>query len=352
MKRLRWVVQKDLWNEKGYRQLLDALEGRGIPHDVVTVRPFIHDFRPEIRPEGPTIVMGWEGFGIRARALGWRPGAYLSTNLDQRIWMTEWGSRCLNSDSVIGRLADVPTDRGQIFIRPVLDDKSFAGRLDTPETLASWKEDLAAVVAGMEEGESLPTVTLDTTVAWASPKTILAEWRFFVVGGVVVTGSRYQRNGRSSHARMTRPDIESPQWSSTLEPDPWTFAQEAAEWWSPLPNFVIDVADTPDGLRIIECGCLNAAGWYDSDVAALVDAIEAYERGRVHAPFQKGDAVHHVTGSGVVNGIYHERMLTDLHVYHDLEGRRCAGPAAGDRAEGIHPGHDPGGASAWFENDL
>jgi len=352
MKRLRWVVQKDLWNEKGYRQLLDALEARGIPHDVVTVRPFIHDFRPEIRPEGPTIVMGWEGFGIRARTLGWRPGAYLSTNLDQRIWMTEWGSRCLNSDSVIGRLADVPTDRGQIFIRPVLDDKSFAGRLDTPETLASWKEDLAAVVAGMEEGESLPTVTLDTTVAWASPKTILAEWRFFVVGGVVVTGSRYQRNGRSSHARMTRPDIESPQWSSTLEPDPWTFAQEAAEWWSPLPNFVIDVADTPDGLRIIECGCLNAAGWYDSDVAALVDAIEAYERGRVHAPFQKGDAVHHVTGSGVVKGIYHERMLTDLHVYHDLEGRRCAGPAAGDRAEGIHPGHDPEGASAWFENDL
>ena len=349
---LRWVVQKDLWNEKGYQQLLDALDERRIPYDVVRVRPFIHDFQPVIEPTGPVVVMGWEGFGIRARSLGWRPGAYLSTNLDQRIWMREWGDRCLNADSVVCRLGDVPEDHEEIFIRPVLDDKSFSGRLDTPASLAKWKAELAAVVASIEAGESMPTVTLDTVVAWASPKTILNEWRFFIVGGVVVTGSRYQSGGRSSQERMTLPDRTSSEWASSIEPDVWGFAQDAAEWWRPHPNFVLDVAETPDGLRIIECGCLNAAGWYDSDVSLIVDAVQEYERGRTRPPFDKGDAVHDVTKSGCINGTYVEPMFGGLHAYEDLEGTRCAAEIAGDRCEGLHPGHDPEGVGAWFEDDL
>lgn len=351
MSTLKWVVQKDLWNETGYHDLLAALESRGIPYDVVTVRPFIHDFRPEIRPEGPVVVMGWEGFGIRARSLGWRPGAYLSTNLDQRIWMKEWGDHCLNADAVVCRLGDVPEDRGDVFIRPVLDDKSFAGRVDTPASLAGWKSELTAVVAGMEPDESLPTVTLDTIVAWASPKRIDAEWRFFVVGGVVVTGSRYQSCGRSSKKRMVRPDPQFPEYGRTTEHDPWTFAQDRADWWQPLPNFVIDIAETPDGLKVIECGCLNAAGWYDSDVAAIVDAVQAYERGRIHPPFERGDAVHHVTGSDIVNGTYLEPFVGGLHAYQDMEGNRCGGEIAGDKVDGLHPGHDPQGSPRWIESD-
>jgi hypothetical protein len=274
MKNLRWVVQKDLWNEKGYHALLDTLNERGIPHDIVKVIPFSHHFTPELHPDSPVVVMGWEGFGIRARELGWRPGAYLSSNLDQRIWLEAWGHLCLNADSEIGRLGDAPEDRGEVFLRPVLDDKSFAGRLDTPESLAQWKADLTRVVAGMLPDESEPTVTVETIVSWSSPKRILAEYRFFLVGRTVVTGSRYQMAGRSANRLVVDPDA----LPDGVGAAAWTCAQAAADLWSPLDNFVLDVAETDEGLRIIECGCLNAAGWYDSDVARIVDAVEQYER--------------------------------------------------------------------------
>ena len=278
MKHLHWVIQQDLWNETGYRQILDALAARNIPHDIVKVKPFIHTFVPEISPTGPTIVMGWEGFGVRAKSLGWSPGAYLSENLDQRIWLRTWGDHCLNADSSLGRLGDVPVDGGELFIRPVLDDKSFAGRLDSPKSLIKWKEDLAKLVKSMHPGEEIPTVTLDTIVSWASPKLITEEWRLFVVGGKVITGSRYQLHGRSTKGRMFDPATYDSRDGQALASSPWAFAQRCVDEWRPTDNFVIDIAQTPNGLKIVECGCLNAAGWYDSDVSAIVDAIEDYER--------------------------------------------------------------------------
>lgn len=273
MTNLRWVVQKDLWNEKGYHALLDVLSDRGIPHDIVKVIPFSHEFTPDLAPEGPVVVMGWEGFGIRARKLGWRPGAYLSTDLDQRMWLGRWGDLCLNADSTIGRLGDAPEDSGEIFLRPVLDDKSFSGRLDTPESLAQWKADLTKVVDGMLPGESMPTVTVDTIVSWSSPKRILSEYRFFIVDGTVVTGSRYQQGGRSANRLVEEPSRDAAGFGA----EAWRFAQGASDLWRPHDNFALDVAETDLGLKVIECGCLNAAGWYDSDVARIVDAVQAYE---------------------------------------------------------------------------
>lgn len=278
---LRWIVQEDLWNEAGYARLIRALEERDIPHLVVRVRPFIHDTVPPVPPGGSTIVMGWGGFAEKAVKSGWTPGAYVSERLDQRHWQRAYGEHCLNHDSEIGILANVPEDR-TLFLRPVLDDKSFAGFVATPEAITSWKEGIRSALAGKREDEQDPTVLPTTIVAWAAPKTILAEHRFFVVGRTVVTGSRYQLAGRSSK-RLNNPDREpsvgDPQW---LSPDSEVraFAQRMVDLWSPIDNFVIDVAQTDDGLRVIELGSLNSAGWYESDVAALVDAVETYEAAR------------------------------------------------------------------------
>lgn len=43
------------------------------------------------------------------------------------------------------------------------------------------------------------------------------------------------------------------------------------------PRFVIDVCDTPDGLRIVEINTINCAGFYAGDIQRLVAALEVLE---------------------------------------------------------------------------
>jgi uncharacterized protein YuzB (UPF0349 family) len=52
------------------------------------------------------------------------------------------------------------------------------------------------------------------------------------------------------------------------------FAEAMVENWQPDRAFVIDVASTDEGYKVIEYNCLNSAGFYASDVAKIVNAIE------------------------------------------------------------------------------
>ena len=36
----------------------------------------------------------------------------------------------------------------------------------------------------------------------------------------------------------------------------------------------MDIAETPDGLKIIEVNNLNSAGWYKGNVQKLIEALE------------------------------------------------------------------------------
>jgi len=44
--------------------------------------------------------------------------------------------------------------------------------------------------------------------------------------------------------------------------------------WSPDVGFVLDIADTPEGFKVIEVNCLNASGFYACDMAKVVFALE------------------------------------------------------------------------------
>lgn len=41
------------------------------------------------------------------------------------------------------------------------------------------------------------------------------------------------------------------------------------------PAYVMDICRTDDGLRLLETNCINAAGFYASDVVRLASAIDA-----------------------------------------------------------------------------
>jgi hypothetical protein len=144
-----------------------------------------------------------------------------------------------------------------MFIRPCDDLKLFSGTMMNPGEFDAWKERIM-------NSDSVMTVTGETWVYVAKPKTILREYRFYVVNGKVITGSLYKLGDRITH------DLP-------VEHGAWDFAERMINTWSPHRVFVIDIAETSKGYKVIEINCANSAGFYKCDMSKFVQAVNELE---------------------------------------------------------------------------
>lgn len=145
-------------------------------------------------------------------------------------------------------------------MRPLLDDKSFAGGLFSAAELAKFQRGVARIAA--EPGATLHPSDL---VVVAAPKPIWAEFRLFVINGEVVTGSQYKVH---DHLAVT----------AAMPDEVWTFARRCADRWNPNPAYALDIALTPTGLRALEINSANSAGFYAADLARFVAAVNQLEK--------------------------------------------------------------------------
>ena len=252
---MHWVIQNNLYNEDGFTRLIDALVKMDIPHSIHKVIPFVRELYPDIDPDGKVVVMGSYSMSYIAQARGWTPGTFLNENFEFIKQVVHW-DRMLNDDAWLGPLRFATVFDEPMFIRPTNDGKSFAGTVMDAYELEAWKRQILAL-----DSEDCPTVTGDTRVMVCRKKKIYNETRCWIVDEKVVTGSVYKVGTRvicDSHVRK-----------GVIK-----FAEKQARIWSPHRAYVMDVADTPEGLKIIEVNNLNSSGFYAADVQKLVFAIE------------------------------------------------------------------------------
>lgn len=251
-----WILQSNLVKESQVRPFAEAFRDQGIEFQDVAIVPFADQFMHEpnlvdqrVIPYGTTTLMRI------AIQRGWR-GLFWNDQFQAPMWSIKRRDM-LNQDAVFmtARQAqhDFTHERSSHdwFVRPTEDFKAFSG------TVGSGSE-LAALMAGGEGSQF--NFTPDTMVAISHPKEILQEWRYFVVGGKVISGSTYRMNG----ARVVQRETD----ASQLE-----IAQRLADVWLPHPVCVMDVARTGDGHKVVEFNCLNASGVYDHDVPSIVRAV-------------------------------------------------------------------------------
>ncbi|MBW3243342.1 ATP-grasp domain-containing protein [Epibacterium sp. DP7N7-1] len=195
------------------------------------------------------IVYGGHPFleALRAAMPSWSPGIFHHPDLlSSQELIAALGPLSLNQGSQFMRLEDVSARiaaGARLFLRPDRADKSFAGGIFTSNDL-----------------EKLPPLP-DLPVTVSEPKMILAEYRFVVVETKIITGSQYARGGRLD----IRQDVD----TQCQE-----LAAEAARIYAPTPAFICDVAETPDGPRVVEYNSFSAAGLYACDAQAIVKAME------------------------------------------------------------------------------
>lgn len=248
---MHWVVQQSIFKPGNYTLLVDALDAMGIGYTSVAIRHGTVEMTPDVNVEGKVYVCGAIRLAQIARDKGWVPGSFLNQYFAFHHWREALGTELLNYAMSAGRLADVAAPReGRFFIRPAEDNKAFDGNVIDAEMLADWRRDPAK------------TQLLAMEVIVSPVRQIYREYRLFVVNNEVVTGSVYKVGGK-------------PHISSDIEDDVRAYARKIISRWTPAESLVIDIALTPEGFKVIEFNNINSSGFYASDVARYVQAIQA-----------------------------------------------------------------------------
>lgn len=256
-----WIIQNNLYNEEGYEELVKTIEGNHISHQFVKVIPFTDDIDEEVNnPDDlPIMAMGSTTLARIAQNKGWYPGVFMNENSNWVAWRENWGKELLNHDSIVCAFNDVLNNmrHEEVFIRPLRDTKSFAGKVMCVAELRDWWLRVQAA-----EQSSWTSITTDEMVTIGPVKEIHQEYRIFVVDGMIITGSRYKVGKQVIYERIKNGD-------PVLE-----YAKERIKEWQPDRAFALDIALTPFGYKVIEVNCINSSGFYDADIALLVMRLQ------------------------------------------------------------------------------
>ena len=263
---MHWIIESNLINTGSYKELLDTLVNKSIPFTIVKLsadkkRILPYNFSLKANEDEEyinfkyinNIVLGTHDLVLIAQNKAWIPGAFLNANFDHQIIVENWGNHLLNYDGKIKKIRDIKEFTEKFFIRPTNDSKIFDGLIVDFDSFIDWKEKIRT-----------NNISSGTQVLISTVKEILAEYRLFIVGGKIITGSQYRKNNHTVH----NPIIP----NETLY-----FATHILQLWQPAKAFTVDIALTNEGHKVIEINCINSSEFYASDMAKVVNAIELLE---------------------------------------------------------------------------
>lgn len=253
---LKWVLQDNLIKEDDITKIVVQLERQCINYSLVRLIPFGGSLETDINYGGIVFVYGSSVLTQIAKQKGW---LCFDDNLDMALINKGYGNLMLNSDAKEYKLGEVDTNLESFFIRPCLDTKSFSGQVMTQQEFHNWRNRIKLLV---EHGDYC-SLTLEDRVIVSPIKEIYTEYRFFIVNGKISTYSMYKKFGNLYTQGIVDESVI-------------VFVNKALKIYQPNKAFVLDVADTPNGFKIIECNSIHSSGIYNINVGLFVNSISTF----------------------------------------------------------------------------
>lgn len=195
-----------------------------------------------------------------AAKYGWTPGSLYNDNHDYQVYSLYYRENMLNWDSQIIQFSEPFEEPGFLFhVRPCADTKSFTGQVFTR---ASWDEFLAWNLANPEKTR----LKSDTIIQVSRLQNIHREVRFFILNKQIVSASQYKVNNLHDEERT----------DASTDPELFAFVEQMIQIYSVAEGFVMDIATTDNGYKIIEINCFNSSGYYDCNLKDIVTSVQEY----------------------------------------------------------------------------
>ena len=198
----------------------------------------------------------WEKKLFPQNAVVW----FDSERFDQSYYAPYLGDLMLNPPSKVSYKAfnEVFSSKydHDIFIKPCRDLKAFSGQVIKAGQIVG-----STIMNGV-----LSNLTYNEPIIIAPVVDIITEFRCFFVGWNLVASSIYKQNGEIYYKHTTVP-----QQCQLVD-----FILKINPIYVPADVFVVDVALTKDGFKVIEYNCLNCSAHYKANSYYLFEEIIHY----------------------------------------------------------------------------
>jgi hypothetical protein len=258
---MKFAIQHNLMNIDQLHDVAKAV--KPYPHIFVGTIPFSQ----EITSDEPLDGIDYIPYGSTlltnlAAELGWLGLHFDLSKLNYRTFLENRGD--MLNDTVISvkyaiEYLKTVSQNQKFFTRPSEDLKQYSGQVLEAYEIWSWLQSMVDAGAG---GGSY-YMSADKEIVLSIPKDISAEWRWFIVGGQIISGSMYRAHGQSRKVRE-------------LDHAVIDEAQSLANVWLPDQCVVMDTALVGDEIKVIEFNTINSSGFYDNDVDAVFKALWEY----------------------------------------------------------------------------
>lgn len=251
-----WLIQENLYNENKRQDLIHVLERLDIPFMMVAVEN--NTITPDIPLDNtlPIITNGSIMLSNIALKRGWMPGSLINENFSYNVWSEHYHDLLLNKNAIITTVKDAQITSDKIFARPILDNKTFNGRVFTREEFLKLQENSINSKPGF--------VRPETEILLSIPKSIGQEHRHYIVDGEIITSSRYKLSGQ--------PNFKEGCDEAVLE-----VVKKAINIWTPSRAFVLDAYIAGDEIGIVEIGGICHAGLYEANIMKLIMALDSMD---------------------------------------------------------------------------
>lgn len=247
---MHFLIQDNLFYGRNEANLIESLNRLDYSFDYFKQIPFVGELEfTNGNPPSNSMIFGSVKTAQIAKKYNFNPGSFHNENHDYEIYSKHYRENLLNWTAKIQKFADPVTD-DYFFCRPTEDTKTFTGKVFTKK---DWEN---FVHYSLTNGHTT-SLNTETPIMVCKPTEIYQEVRCFVVKGEIITASFYKFGNRI-------------QYQECLESDILDFAKEMVQTFSLADAFVIDVCRTPNGLKIVECGCINCAGFYNINIQKLL----------------------------------------------------------------------------------
>lgn len=260
MKQIQWIVQRNLIKDEQLTAFKQAVNNDVAIYQEVDVIPFSTEL-PIMDKTIPAIIYGSINFNnlcLQDKELN--KGIFFNDNFNMETYFKYYKENMLNYDSkvmTIGELLESinRTSDTTIFIRPVSDTKEFDGLTLSYKDIDEW---FSNALVFENTG-----ISKDTKIVVAAPYRLKYEWRLVIVNGKVIAGSKYR-----TYFNLTKEEgypIEVKE-----------YAERMCQIYTPHNVFIMDICLCGDSYYIIECGCFNGAGFYNSNMNDIIREVSNY----------------------------------------------------------------------------
>ena len=249
-----WIIQKDIHAKNQNYDLIEALERLNINYIEVEVGKNKINPNVEFGHNVPIITNGSIMLSNIAKEKGWFPGSLFNDNFSYNVWSKHYRDLLINKNAIVSKLKDAVITDDIFFARPILDNKSFNGKVFTKEEFLKFQKNSINCKSGS------PNPNIEILIS--KPKKIGQEHRHYIVDGKIITSSRYKFNGQ-------------PNFKEGCDDNVLEVVRNAISKWQPTRAFVLDTYISGDEIGIVEIGCICHAGIYNADLMKLVVALDS-----------------------------------------------------------------------------